>query len=38
LHEAGRDVSFLVRPKRAKELAQSGLVIVSPAGNARCVT
>ena len=34
LHEAGRDVSFLVRPQRAKELAQSGLVIVSPAGNA----
>jgi 2-dehydropantoate 2-reductase len=34
LHEAGRDISFLVRPQRAKELAQSGLVIVSPAGNA----
>src|SRR5437762_7343283 len=34
LHEAGRDVSFLVRPQRARELAQSGLVIVSPAGNA----
>lgn len=34
LHEAGRDVSFLVRPQRAKGLAQSGLVIVSPAGNA----
>ena len=34
LHEAGRDVSFLVRPQRARELALSGLVIVSPAGNA----
>src|SRR5437870_3215254 len=34
LHEAGRDITFLVRPQRAKELAQSGLVIVSPAGNA----
>jgi len=34
LHEAGGDISFLVRPQRAKELAQSGLVIVSPAGNA----
>ena len=34
LHEAGADISFLVRPQRAKELAQSGLVIVSPAGNA----
>ncbi|HWZ70226.1 MAG TPA: 2-dehydropantoate 2-reductase [Casimicrobiaceae bacterium] len=34
LHEAGRDVSFLVRPQRARELAQSGLVIISPAGNA----
>jgi 2-dehydropantoate 2-reductase len=34
LHEAGRDVTFLVRPRRAEELAQSGLTIVSPAGNA----
>jgi 2-dehydropantoate 2-reductase len=34
LHEAGRDISFLVRSQRARELAQSGLVIVSPAGNA----
>jgi 2-dehydropantoate 2-reductase len=34
LHEAGRDISFLVRPQRAKELAQTGLVIISPAGNA----
>jgi 2-dehydropantoate 2-reductase len=34
LHEAGADISFLVRPQRARELAQSGLVIVSPAGNA----
>jgi hypothetical protein len=32
--EAGADINFLVRPQRARELAQSGLVIVSPAGNA----
>jgi len=30
---AGRDVTFLVRPKRAAELAASGLVIKSPAGD-----
>jgi 2-dehydropantoate 2-reductase len=30
---AGRDVTFLVRPKRASELASSGLVIKSPSGN-----
>lgn len=34
LLEAGRDVTFLVRPKRAAILAQSGLVIASPFGNA----
>jgi 2-dehydropantoate 2-reductase len=34
LHEAGADIRFLVRPQRAKELAQSGLVIVSAAGDA----
>jgi 2-dehydropantoate 2-reductase len=34
LLEAGRDVTFLVRPGRAAELAKSGLVIKSPAGNA----
>ena len=30
--EAGRDVTFLVRPKRAAELASAGLVIKSPNG------
>jgi len=34
LSQAGRDVTFLVRPRRAVELAQSGLVIKSPAGDA----
>lgn len=29
----GRDVTFLVRPKRAEELAKSGLVIKSPDGD-----
>ena len=33
LLEAGRDVTFLVRPARAERLASSGLTIVSPAGN-----
>src|SRR5882724_1221918 len=33
LLEAGRDVTFLVRPKRAKELASAGLVIKSPNGD-----
>jgi 2-dehydropantoate 2-reductase len=33
LIEAGRDVTFLVRPRRAAELAASGLVIKSAAGN-----
>jgi len=33
LLQAGRDVTFLVRPGRAAELAQSGLVIKSPAGD-----
>jgi 2-dehydropantoate 2-reductase len=31
--QAGRDVSFLVRPKRAAELASAGLVIKSPHGD-----
>src|SRR5215471_5880362 len=31
--EAGRDVSFLVRPRRAGELASAGLVIKSPNGD-----
>ena len=33
LIEAGRDITFLVRPRRAAELAASGLVIKSAAGN-----
>ncbi|MEL7448258.1 MAG: 2-dehydropantoate 2-reductase [Pseudomonadota bacterium] len=35
LLQAGRDVTFLVRPKRAAALATSGLVIKSPFGDAR---
>jgi 2-dehydropantoate 2-reductase len=31
--QAGRDVTFLVRPKRAAELAEAGLVIKSPNGD-----
>src|SRR5581483_11925397 len=34
LAEAGADVTFLVRPKRAELLRENGLVIKSPAGNA----
>src|SRR4051794_8743299 len=34
LLEAGRDVTFLVRPGRAAQLAAGGLAIVSPAGDA----
>jgi 2-dehydropantoate 2-reductase len=33
LLQAGRDVTFLVRPKRAAELADAGLVIRSPNGD-----
>lgn len=33
LSEAGRDVTFLVRPRRAAELAGEGLTIKSPHGN-----
>lgn len=33
LLEAGRDVTFLVRPGRAERLAATGLTIASPAGN-----
>ena len=33
LLEAGRDVTFLVRPARAERLAATGLVITSPAGD-----
>jgi 2-dehydropantoate 2-reductase len=34
LVEAGADVTFLVRPKRAQQLAANGLVIKSPGGTA----
>src|ERR1700704_1541907 len=34
LAEAGRDVTFLVRPSRAKQLARDGLRIISPHGDA----
>ena len=34
LLQAGRDVTFLVRPGRAAELARDGLVIKSPYGDA----
>ena len=30
LAQAGRDVTFLVRPSRAKQLAQDGLRLISP--------
>jgi 2-dehydropantoate 2-reductase len=33
LLQAGRDVTFLVRPRRAAELADTGLIIKSPRGN-----
>jgi 2-dehydropantoate 2-reductase len=35
LVESGADVTFLVRPERAKRLAENGLVIKSPVGNAQ---
>ena len=34
LGQAGRDVTFLVRPARAAQLRESGLRIVSPRGDA----
>jgi 2-dehydropantoate 2-reductase len=34
LAQAARDVTFLVRPSRAKQLAQDGLRIISPHGDA----
>src|SRR5580700_8482441 len=34
LLEAGRDVTFLVRPRRAAQLAKTGLLIRSPFGDA----
>ena len=33
LLQAGRDITFLVRPRRAQELATDGLVIKSPGGD-----
>ncbi|MGF6347008.1 2-dehydropantoate 2-reductase [Variovorax sp. W2I14] len=33
LLEAGRDVTFLLRPRRAAQLAKTGLVVQSPFGN-----
>ena len=35
LIEAGADVTFLVRPRRAAQLAQQGLVVTSPHGDIR---
>lgn len=35
LAQAGADVTFLVRPQRAQKLAQAGLVIRSPLGDAK---
>ena len=34
LMQAGRDVTFLVRPRRAAQLAKTGLVVKSPLGDA----
>ena len=34
LLQAGRDVTFLVRPRRAAQLAKTGLAIRSPRGDA----
>lgn len=36
LLEAGRDVAFLVRPRRAEQLARTGLSIRSPHGDLTC--
>jgi 2-dehydropantoate 2-reductase len=33
LKEAGRDVTFLVRPRRAEQLAKTGLTVRSPTGD-----
>ncbi|MFX6915119.1 2-dehydropantoate 2-reductase N-terminal domain-containing protein, partial [Acinetobacter baumannii] len=33
LLQSGQDITFLVRPKRAAELASDGLVIKSPGGD-----
>src|SRR5438046_10089402 len=34
LAQAGRDVTFLIRPSRAKQLSRDGLRIISPHGDA----
>ena len=36
LLEAGRDVTFLVRPRRAEQLARTGLTVRSPHGDLTC--
>ena len=36
LLRGGADVSFLVRPKRAAQLAERGLVVKAPDGNIEC--
>src|SRR6201996_18673 len=33
LIDAGRDVTFLVRPRRAEQLRRDGLAVLSPLGN-----
>lgn len=33
IHEAGGDVTFLVRPARAEQLRQNGLTVISPFGD-----
>ena len=38
LLQAGRDVTFLVRPRRAAQLAKTGLVIRSPSAMPICRT
>src|SRR5690348_190561 len=38
LAEAGRDVTFLVRPKRAEQLAHGGLFVLSPKGDVHLPT
>jgi 2-dehydropantoate 2-reductase len=38
LKEAGRDVTFLVRPRRAEQLAKGGLIVRSPKGDINITT
>ncbi|MGN6749367.1 MAG: 2-dehydropantoate 2-reductase [Xanthobacteraceae bacterium] len=38
LTEAGRDVTFLVRPRRAEQLAKGGLIVRSPKGDISIAT